>query len=118
MAVNIRKFVVGVSGLEELVRLGSLTEQAARFLEASVAAGLNILVAGGTQAETIHDVDVSLAATDNVVRRRNSDTHLVATLAERMARLYTARPSRVVARRANRDQSVAYAEPCRLRIVS
>jgi pilus assembly protein CpaF len=50
MAVNIRKFVVGVSGLEELVRLGSLTEQAARFLEASVAAGLNILVAGGTQA--------------------------------------------------------------------
>jgi pilus assembly protein CpaF len=50
MAVNIRKFVVSVSGLEELVRLGSLTEQAARFLEASVAAGLNVLVSGGTQA--------------------------------------------------------------------
>lgn len=30
--------------------LGSLTPQAARFLEASVRAGLNILVAGGTQA--------------------------------------------------------------------
>jgi pilus assembly protein CpaF len=50
MAVNIRKFVIGVAGLDELVRLGSLTQQAARFLDASVAAGLNILVAGGTQA--------------------------------------------------------------------
>ncbi len=50
MAVNIRKFILGVNSLEELVALGSLTEQAARFLEASVAAGLNILVAGGTQA--------------------------------------------------------------------
>jgi pilus assembly protein CpaF len=50
MAVNIRKFVVGVAGLDELVRLGSLPDQAALFLEASVASGLNILVAGGTQA--------------------------------------------------------------------
>jgi len=50
LAVNVRKFVISVSGLAELVRLGTLTEQAARFLEASVAAGLNILVSGGTQA--------------------------------------------------------------------
>jgi pilus assembly protein CpaF len=50
MAVNIRKFVLGVNTLEELISLGSLTEQAARFLEASVVAGLNILVAGSTQA--------------------------------------------------------------------
>ena len=50
LAVNVRKFVISVSGLAELVRLGTLTEQAARFLEASVVAGLNILVAGGTQA--------------------------------------------------------------------
>ncbi|MGH8960091.1 MAG: CpaF family protein [Jatrophihabitantaceae bacterium] len=50
MAVNIRKFVIGLSSLDELVAVGSLTEQAARFLEASVAAGLNVLVAGGTQA--------------------------------------------------------------------
>jgi pilus assembly protein CpaF len=50
MAVNIRKFVLGLSSLEELIAAGSLTEQAARFLEASVAAGLNVLVAGGTQA--------------------------------------------------------------------
>lgn len=50
MAVNIRKFVPGVNSLEELVALGSLTDRAARFLEAGVMAGLNILVAGGTQA--------------------------------------------------------------------
>ncbi|HEY0889915.1 MAG TPA: CpaF/VirB11 family protein [Nocardioides sp.] len=36
--------------LGELVELGSLTAPAAAFLEASVRAGLNILVAGGTQA--------------------------------------------------------------------
>jgi pilus assembly protein CpaF len=50
MAVNIRKFVLGFSSLDELVAAGSLPDQAARFLEASVVAGLNILVAGGTQS--------------------------------------------------------------------
>ncbi len=50
MAVNIRKFAVGLRSLDELVAVGTITEQAARFLEASVIAGLNILVAGGTQA--------------------------------------------------------------------
>ena len=49
MAVNIRKFVLGLHSLDELMAAGSLTEQATRFLEASVAAGLNILVSGGTQ---------------------------------------------------------------------
>ncbi|MEQ6902682.1 ATPase, T2SS/T4P/T4SS family [Nocardioides sp. YIM 152588] len=49
-AVNIRKFVVRASRLSDLVELGSLPPEAARFLEASVRAGLNILVAGGTQA--------------------------------------------------------------------
>jgi pilus assembly protein CpaF len=48
--VNVRKFVVKASHLDDLVRLGSLTRQAATFLEAAVASGLNILVAGGTQA--------------------------------------------------------------------
>ena len=48
--VNIRKFVVKADRLEDLVRLGSLTRPAARFFEAAVASGLNILVAGGTQA--------------------------------------------------------------------
>ncbi len=36
--------------LDELVGLGTLTGQAARFLEAAVVAGLNVIVAGGTQA--------------------------------------------------------------------
>ena len=49
-AVNIRKFVVSADSLDELVGLGSLTQQAARFLEAAVVSGLNVIVAGGTQA--------------------------------------------------------------------
>jgi len=48
--VNIRKFVVKADHLDDLVTLGTLTRQAARFLEAAVVSGLNILVAGGTQA--------------------------------------------------------------------
>jgi pilus assembly protein CpaF len=49
-AVNIRKFVVRADSLDDLVRLGTLTARAARFLEAAVVAGLNVLVSGGTQA--------------------------------------------------------------------
>src|SRR4051794_6067392 len=49
-AVNIRKFVLRASRLHDLVGLGSLTPAAAAFLDASVRAGLNVLVAGGTQA--------------------------------------------------------------------
>ena len=49
-AVNIRKFVLRAASMQGLVELGSLTPRAARFLELSVRAGLNILVAGGTQA--------------------------------------------------------------------
>jgi len=50
LCLNIRKFVVAANGLEDLVARGSITAHAARFLEASVTAGLNIIVAGGTQA--------------------------------------------------------------------
>lgn len=49
-AVNVRKFVLKAARLDDLVDLGSLTTAAAHFLEASVRAGLNVLVAGGTQA--------------------------------------------------------------------
>jgi len=49
-ALNIRKFVLTAHSLDELVGLGTITGQAARFLEAAVASGLNIIVAGGTQA--------------------------------------------------------------------
>jgi pilus assembly protein CpaF len=49
-AVNIRKFILTANTLDELVSLQTLTPQAARFLEAVVVAGLNVIVAGGTQA--------------------------------------------------------------------
>ena len=49
-AINIRKFVLTAHSLDELVALGTLPSSAARFLEASVAAGLNVIVAGATQA--------------------------------------------------------------------
>ncbi len=49
-AINIRKFTVRASRLGDLVSLGSLTPHTAAVLDASVAAGLNILVSGGTQA--------------------------------------------------------------------
>jgi pilus assembly protein CpaF len=49
-AVNIRKFVVRAARLGDLVTLGSLTDGAAAFLEAAIAAGLNVVVSGGTQA--------------------------------------------------------------------
>jgi pilus assembly protein CpaF len=70
MAVNIRKFVLGVAGLDELVRLGSLTVPAARFLEASVAAGLNVLVSGGTQAgktTMLNALCAAIPATERVI---------------------------------------------------
>jgi pilus assembly protein CpaF len=50
MAVNIRKFVISKAGLGELIRRGTLTTSAAKFLSAAVNAGLNVLVCGGTQA--------------------------------------------------------------------
>nr|WP_276606852.1 ATPase, T2SS/T4P/T4SS family [Nakamurella flava] len=50
LSVNIRKFVVAANGLDDLVALGTLPPAAARFLEAAVVAGLNVIVAGGTQA--------------------------------------------------------------------
>ncbi|GEN79468.1 CpaF family protein [Actinotalea fermentans] len=49
-AVNIRKYVVRAARVDDLVALGSLTPAAARFLAASVVAGLNVLVSGPTQA--------------------------------------------------------------------
>ncbi|MCW2611904.1 MAG: pilus assembly protein CpaF [Actinomycetota bacterium] len=50
LAVNIRKFVIRAASLDELVGLGTLTPPAAAFLEATVVAGLNVVVSGGTQA--------------------------------------------------------------------
>ena len=49
-AINVRKFVVRAHRLEELVRLGSLDPAVAAFMDASVRAGLNIVVSGATQS--------------------------------------------------------------------
>ncbi len=49
-AVNIRKFVARAHRLDDLVALGSLPGAAAAFLDAAVRVGLNVLVAGSTQA--------------------------------------------------------------------
>jgi pilus assembly protein CpaF len=46
----IRKLGVRANHLDELVVLGTLSALAASFLDACVVAGLNVLVAGGTQA--------------------------------------------------------------------
>jgi pilus assembly protein CpaF len=49
-SVNVRKFVMSATDLDELIEAGELTPHAARFLEAAVISGLNVIVAGGTQA--------------------------------------------------------------------
>lgn len=49
-ALNIRKFVARAGRIDDLVRAGSLSSQAARFLAASIKAGCNVLVSGRTQA--------------------------------------------------------------------
>jgi pilus assembly protein CpaF len=49
-SVNIRKFIMGSKSLEGLVAVGTLTDQAAAFLQACVVSGLNVVVAGATQA--------------------------------------------------------------------
>ena len=49
-SVNIRKFIMGSKSLDGLVERGTLTDQAAAFLQACVVAGLNVIVSGATQA--------------------------------------------------------------------
>jgi pilus assembly protein CpaF len=49
-SVNIRKFIMGSKSPDGLVTVGTLTDQAAAFLQACVVAGLNVVVAGATQA--------------------------------------------------------------------
>ena len=49
-SINIRKFIMGSKSLDGLVSVGTLTDQAAAFLQACVLSGLNVVVAGATQA--------------------------------------------------------------------
>lgn len=49
-SVNIRRFVVRPRSIYDLVDRGTITREAAQFLEAAIVSGLNVVVAGGTQA--------------------------------------------------------------------
>ena len=49
-AVNIRKYVARAHSTADLVALGSLTPDASAFLDSAIAAGLNVLVSGATNA--------------------------------------------------------------------
>ncbi|MFW0119995.1 CpaF family protein [Rothia sp. P5764] len=49
-SINIRKFIARATRLTDLVKLGSLSSDAAKFLDAAVASGLNVLVSGATQS--------------------------------------------------------------------
>ena len=49
-SVNVRRFRLRAASLDHLVSLGTLSWGAARFLEVCVVAGLNVVVAGATQA--------------------------------------------------------------------
>jgi pilus assembly protein CpaF len=65
--VTIRKFLLRAHALEELVRLGTLTESAAAFLDAAVQAGVNILVSGPTGAgktTLLNALGASIASVD------------------------------------------------------
>jgi len=49
-SVSIRKFVLRAHSLDQLVRLGTLPDDAAQFLAAAVQGGVNVLVSGPTGA--------------------------------------------------------------------
>ncbi|GHD08822.1 CpaF family protein [Zhihengliuella salsuginis] len=49
-SVNIRKFVARAQRIDQLVELGSLSPAAARYLQAAISSGMNVLVSGATQA--------------------------------------------------------------------
>jgi len=62
-AVNIRKFTRRVRDLNQLVGLGSLTQQASEFLRMCVLSGQNILVSGATQTGKTTMLNALLTAT-------------------------------------------------------
>ena len=68
--VNIRKFVANAHRLSDLVRLGSLSNSAAAFLDACVEAGLNIVVSGATGAgktTMLNALSASIGARERVI---------------------------------------------------
>lgn len=53
-AISIRKFPEQPFVMEDLIRFGAITEEAAEFLKVLVLSGYNIFVSGGTGSEKQH----------------------------------------------------------------
>ena len=69
-SVTIRKFLLRVHSLDQLVDLGALTPEAAQFLDAAVQAGINILVSGQTgsgKTTLLNALGASIASLDERV---------------------------------------------------
>ncbi len=69
-SVTIRKFILRAHSLEQLVQLGTLSESAARFLDAAVQGGVNILVSGPTgsgKTTLLNALGASVASLDERV---------------------------------------------------
>lgn len=66
--LTIRKFVLRVHSLEQLVRLGTLPEAAAQFLDAAVQGRVNILVSGPTGSGKCVSGDTLVALADGQLR--------------------------------------------------
>jgi pilus assembly protein CpaF len=69
-SVTIRKFVLRVQSLPQLRELGALTDSVATFLDAAVAAGINILVSGPTgsgKTTLLNALGASIASLDERV---------------------------------------------------
>jgi pilus assembly protein CpaF len=62
-AVNVRKFTKRIRNLQQLVELGSLTQQASEFLRMCVLSGQNILVSGATQSGKTTMLNALLSST-------------------------------------------------------
>lgn len=68
--LTIRKFLIRASSLDDLVRLGTLPQSAAQFLDAAVQAGVNILVSGPTgsgKTTFLNSLGTSIASLDERV---------------------------------------------------
>jgi len=69
-ALTLRKFILRGTSLEQLVDLGMLNESAARFLDAAVQGGVNILVSGPTgsgKTTFLNALGASIASLDERV---------------------------------------------------
>jgi len=69
-SVTVRKFVLRAQSLQDMVKLGALSAAAAEFLDASVQAGVNILVSGQTgsgKTTLLNALGASIAGLDERV---------------------------------------------------